>query len=279
MVYTKTDPYVRLQVEQGEIEVKANTSRKVGETRVLLDGETCRKQECNFGNLITDSWINFFLDVRRRGSPRNRTGWTDFPLAVLNSGTIRATIDEQQRDGNMTLEDVMTVLPFGNTVQAVYLTGKVLKDLLEHGVSRYERFEGRFLQMSGLRVRYDVTRDVGRRVKSAEARCGDCRIPVYEAIDEQRTYTILITDYMAGGGDGFKMLKGAPAENFGHLGIDVLQAYLAKVHPVSPEVSGRIFFTDSIRATSVSYRLVASGLWFYALISLVHPFGLISRRR
>lgn len=53
---------------------------------------------------------------------------------------------------------------------------------------------------------YDLTQPYGSRVHSVEVRCADCRVPSYTKLDKSANYTILTSDYMRGGGDGYAML-------------------------------------------------------------------------
>lgn len=221
-------------------------------------------KECNLGNLITDAWVEHFVafssdkEVEREdpsfqssssSSDTNREkGWTRFPLALVNSGTIRGTIDEQQRGGNVTLEDIITVMPFGNRIEVVHLTGRQLQEALEHGISAYQedssRLEGRFLQMSGLRASFDLSQPPGKRLSSVSVRCGkSCRVPRFEALRKDELYPVLVTDYMAGGGDGFTVLAQAAAlkrENLDQLDTEIIRGYFKRHSPVTLGVEGRI---------------------------------------
>jgi 5''-nucleotidase/2'',3''-cyclic phosphodiesterase and related esterases len=101
----------------------------IGKTSVLLDGsrEQVRTQETNLGNLITDAMLN---KLRPDGAQ----------IALLNSGGIRSSIPV----GNISVSQVIEVLPFGNTMARLDLTGEQIKQSLEHGVSQVELGEGRF---------------------------------------------------------------------------------------------------------------------------------------
>lgn len=91
----------------------------------------------------------------------------------------------------------------------VYVTGKVLYDVIEHAVHRYSDIVGRgeFLQISGMRVVYDLTKAAGNRVASASVLCSFCRIPTYTELDPIQEYGVIITTFLYGGGDGFFMFK------------------------------------------------------------------------
>src|SRR3989304_10056752 len=109
-------------------------NRRVGETRVDLDGQAIRRKETNLGNLISD--------VMRQASGAE--------VAIANGGGIRTSI----RKGAIKLKDIYSVLPFDNYIVAIKLTGKELREALEHGLSAIEKEEGRFPQVSGLTLKY-----------------------------------------------------------------------------------------------------------------------------
>lgn len=89
------------------------------------------------------------------------------------------------------------------------MTGKALQDALEHAVYRYSDAIGRgeFLQMSGIRVIYDLTKETGQRVASASALCSLCSTPTYTALDPNQKYGVTITSFLYEGGDGFTMFQ------------------------------------------------------------------------
>lgn len=56
-------------------------------------------------------------------------------------------------------------------------------------------------------MEYDLNKPNGKRVTKALARCGECRVPIYEPVDPKRSYNVIMTVFLASGGDGFTMLK------------------------------------------------------------------------
>ena len=73
--------------------------------------------------------------------------------------------------GNITLHDIFTAMPWSNTIDVVTITGETLKSVLEHAVSQYDVNNpdpgGRFLQVSGLILTYDVRKSIGQRLLTA----------------------------------------------------------------------------------------------------------------
>lgn len=170
-----------------------------GVTKVLLDGSKCRFFECNIGNMVTDALIKARL--HQYSGPY----MTDASIAFIASGDIRASI----KMGKITRFDLETILPFDNQIVAVNVTGKVVRQVLEHSVQKYSDSIGRgeFLQMSGVRVVYDMTKSVGNRVVSIFVLCTYCRIPSYEEIDPNRLYGVLVSSFVYEGGDGYTMFS------------------------------------------------------------------------
>lgn len=58
-----------------------------------------------------------------------------------------------------------------------------------------------------MRVTYNMKMDAGSRVQSVEVRCAECKVPVYEPIDPDKQYSVLLSKYIASGGDQFKMIQ------------------------------------------------------------------------
>ena len=101
----------------------------------------------------------------------------------------------------------LAVLPFGNVVFTVSISGAELKTFLENGVSLMPSAQGRFPQVSGLCFTYDISALAGSRVLSAvrQAADGSCSgAPV--DLTAAATYTIAENDFMASGGDGYPNL-------------------------------------------------------------------------
>lgn len=89
------------------------------------------------------------------------------------------------------------------------LPGATIKAMLEHSVERYnnETAWGEFLQMSGVHVRYDLTKEMGRRVVYTEVRDLSCNATNYYPLNDTENYKIMLPKFLIQGGDGFDMLK------------------------------------------------------------------------
>lgn len=194
------DPEVLALLEKFRPAVVELTEKKIGFSKVYLDGHSCRTSECNLGNMINDAHIH------TRVNQYNGTYWTDAAIALLQGGGIRGAFTS----GEMSKFDLKTILPFNNFMYVVNVTGKVLMDVLEHSVDQYTGDRGEFMQMSGLRVIYDMEKEPGHRVVSAEALCAQCEVPSYSKVDTSKEYGVVISDFLANGGDGYSMFKVRP---------------------------------------------------------------------
>uniref|UniRef100_L7M9C2 Putative salivary ecto-5'-nucleotidase/apyrase n=1 Tax=Rhipicephalus pulchellus TaxID=72859 RepID=L7M9C2_RHIPC len=183
--------------------VKKAIAEVIGYTKVLLEQKDniCRLRECNQGNLLTDAYFTYYVDK----SVSTPDKWSDVNGAVLNGGTIRAPIAQ----GNITLGDLMQTAPFGQTVVVVTLYGYQLRDMFEHSVANYSYVnrKGAFLQVSGIKVVYNLTSPPRSRVVSVDILCTNCTVPVYKPLEPCEVYKVVTTDFVARGGDGFKKAK------------------------------------------------------------------------
>lgn len=169
----------------------------IGYTKVLLDGATCRKYECNLGNLVSDAIIY------TRVNQYQGEFWTDAAISLVQGGGIRASTNV----GHITKFDLKSILPFNNSMLLVNITGDGIRKALEHAVEQYTGDRGEFLQMSGIRVVYDINKKVGQRIHTVDVLCADCEVPEYTKLEEKREYRIIISEFLYNGGDGFNMFK------------------------------------------------------------------------
>ncbi|MCT8140481.1 5'-nucleotidase C-terminal domain-containing protein [Anaerobacillus sp. CMMVII] len=198
----------------------------VGSSLVDLNGarNDVRTKETNLGNLIADGMV----------AKANESVKTH--IALQNGGGIRESFPA----GDITLGQVLTVLPFGNNLVTLDLTGAELLAALEHSVSEVETAQGKFSQVSGIKFKYDINKPAGQRVWFVEAKTDNG----FEVLDLSKTYRIATNAFAADGGDGFTMFKKAKDEGrmteLFVVDFEVFTSYLEKHSPVSPAVEGRI---------------------------------------
>ncbi len=216
------DPAFEAKVQEYRGPIEQLRATVIGQAAVRLNGDRAdvRSKETNLGNLIADAML---AKTRPDGSQ----------VAIMNGGGIRASINE----GDVTVGEVLEVLPFGNTVARVDLTGAQLKEALENGVSRVETGEGRFPQVGGLRFTYNPAAPAGSRVVSVEVRQNGAYVPV----DPAATYRVVTNNFMLTGGDGYAVFtQGANKLDTGFILADVVMEYIGANSPVNPQVEGRI---------------------------------------
>lgn len=197
---------------------------------VELNGqrENVRVRETNLGNVVADALYEY-----------GQTGFSHkTDLAVTNGGGLRETI---AKDKPITKGSVIAVLPFGNTISQIKVTGQNIADMFtkslgsilqekdgktvldENGQPLLEP-SGGFLQISGAKVYYDTTLPAEKRVLYVEIK--NPETGQYEPLNLAKDYYLTTNDFLAAGGDGYTMLGGAREEG---PSMDVAFAdYLAK---------------------------------------------------
>ena len=208
VITTSTTPVADLTAEDADVAARAAAIQKeiddeygtvFAKTEVALNGERepgNRTEETNLGDLITDALV---WGAEREG--------TEVDAAVTNGGGIRASIAA----GDITKKDINTVLPFGNTLSIVQVTGAELLEALEASTYCTPTSIGGFPQVSGIEFTVDTTKayDQGELYpgstyygpKSIQ------RVTIEtvggEPFDANATYTIATNDFMAAGGDTY----------------------------------------------------------------------------
>ncbi|MFN3346677.1 MAG: 5'-nucleotidase C-terminal domain-containing protein [Candidatus Bipolaricaulaceae bacterium] len=202
--------------------IAALKAKVVGETRVYLEGERAkvRTEETNLGNLVADAIL---WKAQVAGAQ----------IALWNGGGIRASLPA----GPVTFGDCMSILPFGNYLVVLEVTGEQIWQALENGVSLVERAAGRFPHVAGLRFVWDPAQAPGSRIVSVEVFSEGAWRP----LDRKATYRLATSNFLAQGGDGYEMLKQAVNSwNLGFVDHEVLAEYIQAHSPVAPQVEGRI---------------------------------------
>ena len=207
-----------------------NAIEVVSNSPVELNGdrENVRVRETNLGNVVADALYEY-----------GQTGFSHKTnLAVTNGGGLRETI---VKDKPITKGNVIAVLPFGNTISQIKVTGQNIADMFakslgsilqekdgkpvldENGQPLLEP-SGGFLQVSGAKVYYDTTLPAEKRVLYIEIK--NPETGQYEPLNLAKDYYLTTNDFLAAGGDGYTMLGGAREEG---PSMDVAFAdYLAK---------------------------------------------------
>jgi 5'-nucleotidase len=212
------DPGTLARIAQAAAPLEEIRNRVVASAAEAIDGDrgNCRARECAMGNLVADAML---ARVKSQG----------IDIAIANSGGLRASIDA----GDVTMGEVLTVLPFQNTLATFQVTGQVVIDALENGVSQHEDGAGRFPQVAGMSFAFDISKPAGSRISDVMVNGAP--------IDPSKLYGVVSNNYVRNGGDGYSMFKGAQnAYDYGPDLADVTAEFLAKSGPYTPYVDGRI---------------------------------------
>lgn len=194
-----------------------------------IPGTSVRTSETILGNLITDGMLK-----KAQGYVKDK----QVIMAFQNGGGIRAAIDA----GPITVGDVIKVLPFGNTLATMDVTGAELKEAFEISFKDYPKESGGFLHVSGAKVKFDSSKPAGQRIVSIAYENEEGN---YIEIEDATTYTVATNAFTAKGGDGYDVLKKAYEEgrvtDLGLSDWENLKEHLVSVKDSIPtKIAGRI---------------------------------------
>ncbi|MBQ8076423.1 MAG: bifunctional metallophosphatase/5'-nucleotidase, partial [Oscillospiraceae bacterium] len=252
------DPIVAAAA-QGIIEtVDAEYGTPFATTEVLLNGERDpgnRTEQTNLGTLITDAMV---WSVVVSGGVEK---YYDAPVVgITNGGGIRAPIEI----GEVTKKDINTVLPFGNTVAVVYVTGAELLEALEASTYCTPEAIGGFPQTCGIDWVLDTTVEYDQgdiytlngKESSYYAPASIKRVTINaingEPFDEAATYAVVTNNFCAAGGDTYNVFNRAYAQGFGFdTGIPMDEAVMDYVAEVLEGVIGDAYAEPSALAAQI----------------------------
>jgi 2',3'-cyclic-nucleotide 2'-phosphodiesterase (5'-nucleotidase family)/predicted AlkP superfamily pyrophosphatase or phosphodiesterase len=249
------DPDLQAMIDELTADLQPILGAQVGQsTKAITRADQCansqgRTCESLVGNVVTDAMLEKYAPIG-----------VDF--AITNSGGLRETLTcpgpalpssfcaaYAPPPWVITRGSVLGVLPFGNVVVTVSITGADLKAMLENGVSSMPAVNGRFPQVSGLCFTYDIAAPVGSRVTGAVVAGADgvCTATPVD-LTAGTTYQIAENDFIANGGDGYPNFTARPDYATQEIMDQVLADYVMAHTPLSPVVraapNGRINCTD-----------------------------------
>ena len=216
------DAGIKARIAELAKPLEAVRNTVVGETAAPIEGSAayCRTQQCTMGDLVTDAMLD---RVKDQG----------ISIAITNGGGLRASID----GGPISMGEVLTVLPFQNTLATFTLKGAGIVAALENGVSQIETGGGRFPQVAGLEFDWSPSGEAGKsRIKAVRVLTGGKAVP----IDPAASYRVVTNNFMRNGGDGYAAFaSGSDAYDFGPTLDSVVADYLGKA-PFVPPTAVRI---------------------------------------
>ena len=182
----------------------------IGQSRAQFASEKTENRcyETNTGDLITDAMTWEILK-----DPKQLKVSEDKVIALTNGGGIRAGLNI----GKVTKKDIQAILPFGNTVCIIYVTGKELLEALEASTFETPEAVGGFPQTKGIKFSIDTTEeyDKGDLYPNTTyyAPKSINRVTIEsvngKAFKKSATYALITNDFIAAGGDTYYAIKAA----------------------------------------------------------------------
>ncbi|MFE9795199.1 bifunctional metallophosphatase/5'-nucleotidase [Streptomyces goshikiensis] len=208
-------------------------SRPMGFISADIAGRGSEAPEKPLGDLIADAQLEATAPAAKGGAQ----------LAIMNPGGIRADLAYKaagaEGDGVVTYGESYTVQPFNNLMNIVDLTGAQLITALQQQVSGTVNGPNpKILQVSkGFTYTLDMTKSGADRIVVDSVKLNGA------AIDPAKTYRVAMNEFLAGGGDGFTVLKDHKNKLVGVPDLEAFNAYLAKsteASPIAPPAADRI---------------------------------------
>ncbi|WP_235540929.1 5'-nucleotidase C-terminal domain-containing protein [Paenibacillus sp. Root52] len=202
----KEDPET-LAIIKKSLDKHPELTKPVGTTDGSVTRTDAYNNEAPLGNLIADAM--------READFGDDADAADF--AFMNPGGIRADLPQ----GDVTFADLAKIQPFGNTLVKLELTGAQVKTLLEQqwGTNADGTPNTKTLQIAGLKYTADFNKPVAERVTGLSLEDGT-------PIDPAKTYTAVVNNFMAAGGDNYKVLLDAKSSLAGPIDLDVFYQYI-----------------------------------------------------
>ncbi|XP_055686001.1 apyrase [Lutzomyia longipalpis] len=223
------DPAIQEELIPWKVVVDQAGLRVIGHSKIEISKQGCSNGECNSGSLITDAYVHSYVIQ----DPPEK-GWTRSALCVTNTGGIRSL---PTTPGSLNYGDLVAIIPFENTLDLLDLRGDHVLEMLEFSASSTLTW----LQVSGMRIVFNMTKPVGQRVAELSLLCNECDIPVYEPLDTEKMYKFVMPSFLAGGGDGYYMVSENKQNHVvGHIDIDAFERYVAQMSPLMNPITGRI---------------------------------------
>lgn len=228
------DPQILKDLVPWREKVEAIGSTVVGETKIELDRDSCRDQECTLGVLYADGFADQYTNDTFR------------PFAIIQAGNFRNPI----KVGKITNGDIIEAAPFGSTADLIRLKGADIWDVAEHSFALDDEGRTNCLQVSGLRIVIDISKPIRSRVKKIEVMdYTNPKSDELKPLDKQAEYYIVVPSYLADGKDGFSAMKRATARRTGPLDSDVFKNYVEKIKKVDNLKLGRVIVCKGSKCT------------------------------
>lgn len=280
--YTGSIPAVAARIAEIQAEVDAEYGATFATSEVDLNGERApgnRTGETNLGDLIADAFLWYALEQGDLGVDE------DHVVALTNGGGIRASVAA----GDITATDILTVLPFGNEVAYVNVTGEVLLEALEASTYCTPEEVGAFPQVAGIEFTVDTTKayDQGEQYPGSTYYGPNSinRVTINsingQPFDPEANYVVVTNDFLAAGGDTYYAFNVSVSRSTGKLMDEAVVEYITEelggtvTAEQYGEPQGRITITTE-PAEPGFFTDVAEGAWYYDYIVTAYENGLMT---
>lgn len=264
------DQDIATRVSEINAQIEEDMGQVIGTSEVDLDGvrENVRASETNLGDLITDAML------WQAGQDNE-----EVDAAITNGGGIRASIAA----GDITKKSVNDVLPFGNTLYVVELTGAELLEALEASTYCTPEPVGAFPQVAGIEftintgAAYDAGENYPGTTYAEPASINRVTILTVggQAFDVDATYTIVTNDFLAAGGDTYYAFSAAESGYDTGISLDqVVMDYITE--ELDGTVTAARYGQTANRIHTISYNDVTAGDWFTPDVIYVTLTGLMN---
>lgn len=264
------DQDIATRVSEINAQIEEDMGQVIGTSEVDLDGvrENVRASETNLGDLITDAML------WQAGQDNE-----EVDAAITNGGGIRASIAA----GDITKKSVNDVLPFGNTLYVVELTGAELLEALEASTYCTPEPVGAFPQVAGIEftintgAAYDAGENYPGTTYAEPASINRVTILTVggQAFDVDATYTIVTNDFLAAGGDTYYAFSAAESGYDTGISLDqVVMDYITE--ELDGTVTAAAYGQTANRIHTISYNDVTAGDWFTPDVIYVTLTGLMN---
>lgn len=277
--YTTTDETIAAAAQAIIDEIEAVYGEVFATTEVVLNGERdpgVRTQATNLGDLITDALVWY---VTKDGVDALGIAEENI-VGVTNGGGIRATIEA----GDITMNDINTVLPFGNTVAVVYVSGAVLLESLEASTYSTPEAIGAYPQTSGIEFTIDTTvpYDQGEQYEGSTYYGPNSiqRVTITsingQPFDENATYAVVTNDFLAAGGDTYYAFSVSTVMDTGTPMDEAVIAYITDVlgGTITAEAYGEARADQTYILSPFSD--VSASDWFSSYVFALYNDGIVA---
>ena len=278
--YTGSNETVAAAVAAVKAPIDSAFSEVFATSEVTLDGNRApgvRTQETNLGDLVTDAILWYAKAQGDAGVAEENI------VAVTNGGGLRATVEA----GDITMQDINDVLPYGNTVAYITITGEALLEALEASTYNTPEELGGFPQVAGIEFTVDTTKeyDQGDQYPNSTYYGPNSinRVTIQsingQPFDPEANYVVVSNDFTAGGGDTYYAFSVANRIDTGITLDEVVMDYIADVLDGTVtaeqygEPQGRITVLTAV--SELPFTDVSVDAWFYDAVKAVYEAELM----